>query len=309
MEKIGILYDPIFMLHNPGPDHPESAVRLEAVMEAIDSSRVERIAIKAVPASQEELLLVHDKQYVDYILALEIRDSMQLDLDTAISEHSKEAALKAAGGVIESVRWILDERIKRAFCAVRPPGHHAESDRSMGFCIFNNVALGAAYAISQGVDRVAVIDWDLHHGNGTQNAFYISDKVLYISTHQAPYYPGTGYENERGSGAGIGYNFNIPMPSGSSDADFRGAFDEIIIPELRNFIPEIIFISAGFDAHRDDPLGGLRLTTEFFGEMTRMLVDVANDHSNGRMISVLEGGYSPKALKECVALHIKELSN
>lgn len=263
--------------------------------------------ITAREATRDELLAIHTPEYVDFILGMDVKGIVQLDLDTSVSEHSREAALKAAGGTIEATRLVIEGKLRRAFCAVRPPGHHAEADRCMGFCIFNNVALGAMYALKAGLERVAIIDWDLHHGNGTQNAFYDTDRALYISLHQAPFYPGTGTESEKGEGAGLGYTINIPVVAGSSDVDFREAFDEIILPSLRNYAPQMIFISAGFDSHQDDPLGSLYLTTDYFGEMTRALRNIADQYSNGRIVSVLEGGYNFAALKECVAVHLKEL--
>jgi acetoin utilization deacetylase AcuC-like enzyme len=307
MEKLGVLYDPVFLRHETGPAHPESPMRLRAVKQALDEIDWPTEQIEARPAMREELLMIHTPEYVDFILGLDVKGIVQLDLDTAVSEHSKEAALKAAGGTIEAVKRVIDGKFRRAFCAVRPPGHHAERDRAMGFCIFNNVAIGAAYALKAGLERIAIIDWDLHHGNGTQNSFYDTDQVLYISLHQAPFYPGTGTEQEKGIGKGLGYNINIPMVAGSSDVDFRGAFDGIIMPSLRNYEPQLIMISAGFDSHRDDPLGSLYLTTEYFGEMTRALKNIADECSNGRIVSVLEGGYNFAALKECVAIHLKEL--
>jgi acetoin utilization deacetylase AcuC-like enzyme len=263
--------------------------------------------IKARPASPDELLLIHEKKYVDYILSLKVKDVMYLDIDTSVSAHSVEAALMAAGGSVEATRQVINGQIRRAFCAVRPPGHHAEADHAMGFCIFNNIAIGAAYAIKTGLNRVAIVDWDLHHGNGTQNAFYGSDQALYISLHQSPFYPGTGFENEIGAGNGVGHTINIPLSAGASDADFRRAFAEIVLPALRNYRPEMIFISAGFDAHRDDPLGNLNLTTELFGEMTRALLDIAEEFSDGRLVSVLEGGYDYISLRDSVLLHLREL--
>jgi acetoin utilization deacetylase AcuC-like enzyme len=307
MEKLGILYDPVFLRHETGPVHPESPMRLRAVKRALDEIDWETEAIASRKATREELLLIHTPEHIDFILGLNIKGIVQLDLDTSVSEYSKEAALKAAGGTIEATKRVIEGELRKAFCAVRPPGHHAEAGRAMGFCLFNNVALGAAGALGMGLERVAIIDWDLHHGNGTQSAFYDTDRVLYISLHQAPFYPGTGAEDEKGIGAGLGYTINIPMVAGSSDVDFRTAFDEIVLPSLRNYEPQIIMISAGFDAHQDDPLGSLYLTTEYFGEMTRELKKIAAQYSNGRIVSVLEGGYNFAALKECVTVHLKEL--
>jgi acetoin utilization deacetylase AcuC-like enzyme len=301
------MYDPIFLSHDPGPMHPESPLRLKAVLEAIDSVQADKVTIPAHPATRDELLLVHEKDYVERILELKVTETIQLDLDTSISEHSVEAALKAAGGTIEATRQVIDGGLRKAFCAVRPPGHHAEYDRSMGFCIFNNIAIGAAYALKKGVERIAIVDWDLHHGNGTQSAFYNTDKVLYISMHQSPYFPGTGFESEKGAGKGLGFTINIPFMAYSGDSDFRAAFDNTLVPALRNYRPEIIFISAGFDAHRDDPLGSLRLTTEYFGEMTKILRNISVEFSSGRVVSVLEGGYNPGALRDSVSAHLEKL--
>jgi acetoin utilization deacetylase AcuC-like enzyme len=308
MEKLGIIYDPVFLLHNPGPWHPESPKRLMAVREVIDSLEIPREEFHPRAATREELLLGHTPEYVDRLLNLDVTELMHLDPDTVLSPHSIEAAVRAVGGMLTAVDIIQTGEIKRIFAAVRPPGHHAEPGKAMGFCIFNNVAIGAAYALkNHGLKRIAIIDWDLHHGNGTQDFFYDTDEVLYISLHQSPYYPGTGAENESGNGKGLGYTLNLPMVPGSSDIDFRQAFDEVIMPTLSNYRPEIIFISAGFDAHRDDPLGSLYLTSEFYGEMTSYLVKASREFCDGKLISVLEGGYSLGALKESLAFHLKEL--
>lgn len=309
MEKLGILFDPIYLKHDPGPLHPESPQRLLAVEEAIKGLDFPLAAIGARPATRDELALIHTRKYIDYILNMKVTEVTYLDPDTAVGPRSQEAALKAAGGVIEAVDRIMRDELKCAFCAVRPPGHHAEPDKAMGFCIFNNIAIGAAHALSRWrLNRVAIIDWDLHHGNGTQDAFYDTDEVLYISLHQYPFYPGTGAESDKGEEKGLGFTVNIPMVPGSSDEDFRSAFQEIIIPALANYRPELLMISAGFDAHRDDPLGGLYLTSEFFGEMTSMLCEIASQYCKGRIVSVLEGGYNLQALKESVTIHLKELA-
>ncbi len=308
-EKLGIVLDPVFYMHDPGPTHPESPKRLRAVEEGIKAFDLPITPIPARPATREEICLVHSPEYVDSILNMQIDGIVQLDPDTAASTHSPEAARKAVGGVIEAIDRIMQGELKKAFCAVRPPGHHAEPDHAMGFCIFNNIAIGAAHALSRWqLERVAIIDWDLHHGNGTQDTFYDTDEVLYISLHQSPFYPGTGKEIEKGDGKGLGFNINIPMAPGSSDEDFREAFREIVIPALSNYEPQLLLISAGFDSHRDDPLGDLYLTTEYFGEMTSKLNEIAGQYCDGRVVSVLEGGYNLQILKECVTLHLKELA-
>ena len=307
-DKTRIVTDPAFLLHDTGLGHPESPDRLKAVGEAISEISEETVELEAREASRQELLLVHTPEYVERILSLNPGGLIMLDADTAFSVHTKSAALKAAGGVLEVVDKIINGDFSRAFCAVRPPGHHAEAGRAMGFCIFNNIAIGAAYALTKkDIKRVAIIDWDLHHGNGTQHIFYERDDVLYVSLHQYPHYPGSGSTDERGVGKGDGYTVNIPMTSGSTDGDYREAFTSVIIPALMEFGPQLVFISAGFDAHRDDPLGSMNLTSEFYGEMTAMIKKVADRFCDGRMISVLEGGYSLSALKESTRFHLREL--
>jgi acetoin utilization deacetylase AcuC-like enzyme len=306
--KIGIVYDPAYLKHDTGPEHPETAARLLVIEEAIKSIGDCGVKIPARPATRDELLLVHTPEYVDHILNLQINERVTLEMDTVASKDTPDAALKAVGGVLAAVDCAIEGNLSRAFCAVRPPGHHAEPEKAMGFCIFNNVAIGAAYALQKYfLNRIAIVDWDLHHGNGTQDAFYKSDQVLYISLHQSPFYPGTGTVDEIGTGPGAGFTINIPMVAGCSDQDFREAFAEIVIPALRNYKPEMLFISAGFDSHQDDPLGSLYLTSPYFGEMTRNLVEIAEEFCYGRLISVLEGGYGRKVLKESVEYHLKEL--
>lgn len=307
LNEIGVVIDPAYFKHDTGPEHPESVERLKAVQEGLDSIH-NTLPIKAREAIRDELLLVHTPEYVDKILNMNVTEIEMLDPDTAVSPGSKTAALMAVGGVLEAVKRVIDSSIGQAFCAVRPPGHHAEPGKAMGFCLFNNIAIGAAYALDHpDIDRVAILDWDLHHGNGTQNAFYDSKKALYISLHQFPFYPGTGSSLERGAGEGTGYTVNIPMPHGSGVEEYRDAFDVTVMPALEDFKPDLILISAGFDAHRDDPLGHIDLTTDYYGEMTSLLKQVALKYCKGRIVSVLEGGYNPQALKESVQIHMKEL--
>lgn len=261
-------------------------------------------------ASIDDICLVHDPLYVNSLKSLQPEENVMLDMDTPFSKHSFEAAATAVGAVIAAVKFVFERDGNRAFCAVRPPGHHAERSKAMGFCIFNNIAIGAAYAIAAGfARRVVIVDWDLHHGNGTQNAFYNKRDVFYISLHQYPYYPGSGSVSEKGTGDGEGFTLNIPMKLGGGDPDYRRAFDDIIIPAIKTYAPDLIMISAGFDAHIDDPLGGMNLTTDSFGWMTIELCLAANHLCNGRIVSVLEGGYNLKALGDSIRRHLEALAN
>jgi acetoin utilization deacetylase AcuC-like enzyme len=227
-----------------------------------------------------------------------------IDADTIVSPGSGEAALRAAGAVIAAVDAVMTGEALNAFCAVRPPGHHAERDRAMGFCLFNNVAVGAYHArAAHGIDRVAAIDFDVHHGNGTQDIFWSDPNLLYASTHQSPLYPGTGARGERG----VGNIFNVPLRAGSGTQEFRAAVEAVILPALESFAPDLVLISAGFDAHSDDPLAGLEFVAADYAWVTRQLVDLARRHCNGRIVSSLEGGYDLKALGESAAAHVGAL--
>jgi acetoin utilization deacetylase AcuC-like enzyme len=308
MSKLSVLIDPVFLLHDPGVWHPESPSRLLAVEAAINETPNVNIVSEAPQATKDDISLIHSSKYIEYIYGLSSSQTVQLDPDTVISLNSRKAALSAVGGVIAATDMVISEKGTRAFCAVRPPGHHAMPDYAMGFCIFNNIAIAAAHAISKrSINRVAIVDWDLHHGNGTEAAFYGSDRVLYISTHQFPYYPGTGGANDIGEGRGQGFNLNIPMEAGAGDEEFRSAFKDIVIPTLENFEPQLLFISAGFDAHKEDPLGGLMLSSDFYAEMTSMLRNIAVKYCDGKIVSVLEGGYNLNVLKQAVRLHLEEL--
>ena len=307
-----VFTDLAFYNHNPGRWHPESPARLDAVLEACKSVSGIQLINECRPANRKEIELIHSARYFNYISNIEVLDNepIMIDPDTGFSEGSFEAALKAVGAVIDAVKFVFSGDGNRAFCAVRPPGHHAEKDTSKGFCIFNNIAIGAAYAVVNGsAGKVAIIDWDVHHGNGTQNAFYDRSDVFYISLHQFPYYPGSGSVSEKGAGDGKGYNLNIPIRFGSSDEDYRQTFNSTILPALDDYRPELIMISAGFDTHMNDPLAGIDLSSEMYGEMTRHLTGIADKYCHGRIVSVLEGGYSMHVLKSSVTNHLKELIN
>jgi len=311
MSHTGIVYDDIFMKHETLPGHPERAERLGAILDMLDATglRDELRWIEPRDAALEDLARIHEPHYVDFVKQAVAAGERMLDIgDTCVGPHSYAAALKAAGAVLEATAAIVRGEVRNAFCPVRPPGHHACMARAMGFCLFNNVAVGARYAQAvHRLEKVLIVDWDVHHGNGTQDAFYDDDTVLYISTHQVPHWPGTGAARQTGHGRGEGYTLNIPMRPGSGDAEFRAVFQSVIEPRADAFEPDLVLVSAGFDAHAADPLSGLELSSTFFGEMTRIVKGIADRHAGGRLVSVLEGGYNLKALAESVEAHLRAL--
>ena len=308
----GFLWHELFMKHLAGYTHVESPQRVEAILKRIRKSPVAASLrfIEAEPAKIEWIERVHDPEYVKAILTLEIDDAVVLDWgDTVATKATPAAALHAAGAGVQAVRLVLGGKISSAFCCVRPPGHHAERTRAMGFCIFNNIAVAAAHLVeAEGLRRVAIVDWDVHHGNGTEHMFIDDDRVLYISLHQYPHYPGTGSAETTGSGRGQGYTINLPMGAGAGDREYLAAFRDRIIPALDEFKPEFILISAGFDAHEDDPLSGTILTTSAYRTMTVLLKVSAEKHCKGRIVSFLEGGYDIQALAESVEEHVTALA-
>ena len=293
------------LLHSAGAGHPESPLRLQTVLEALDNDRFAALdRVEAPRATREQLARVHAVQLVDLLADIVPTGGYaSLDADTMMTEHSYEAALRAAGAVCAAVDAVIDGTATRAFCAVRPPGHHATHDKAMGFCIFNSVAVGAAQALSRGIERVAIVDFDVHHGNGTQDIFWQTPNVLYASTHQSPLYPGTGASGETGAGNIV----NAPLPPGAGRAEFRAAFQQIVLPALHEQKPQLVMISAGFDAHRLDPLADLNLDGADYAWATTQLVDIADRFASGRVVSSLEGGYSPAALRESTAAHVAAL--
>ena len=293
------------LAHDPGPGHPESPARLKAVLEALDADRFAALdRVEAPRATRVQLERVHQAGLVaDVFESAPAQGYARLDPDTAMSPDSLEAALRAAGAVCAAVDAVLDDASPRAFCAVRPPGHHATPDTAMGFCLFNNVAVGAAQALARGLERVAVVDFDVHHGNGTQDIFWRDPRVLYASTHQWPLYPGTGARAETGAGNIV----NVPLPPRSAAAEFRAAFDSTILPALDAFKPQLVLVSAGFDAHRLDPLADLELEAADYAWVTERLVEIARRHAQGRVVSSLEGGYSLAALRDSAAAHVAAL--
>jgi acetoin utilization deacetylase AcuC-like enzyme len=307
--RTGLFAHPDCFEHVTPPGHPERVQRLRAVLSALDANAFSSIArFEAPPAEYEALLRAHDRVMVDEILSTTIGpgEFARIDADTTMSAGSAEAALRAAGAVTAAVDAVMARCLDNAFCAVRPPGHHAERARPMGFCLFNNIAVGALHARAvHGLERIAVIDFDVHHGNGTQDIFFHDPNLFYASTHQFPLYPGTGMPSERGVAGNI---VNVPLAPGAGSAIFRAALEQQILPALADFRPQFIFISAGFDAHEADPLASLRLHEEDFAWATHELCVIAADTCSGRVVSALEGGYDLEALAVSAAAHVNALA-
>lgn len=306
----GYVYDPIYLKHETGA-HPERPERLEAIMNALRGEGLLDILVTVHPraATVEEILYVHSQRHVDHVRQVAASGGGYLDPDTVLSSRSYDAALMAAGGTINAVDAVLEGRATDVMALVRPPGHHATVDSGMGFCLFNNVAIAARHAQkARGIGRIMIIDFDVHHGNGTQDAFYGDDTVLYLSTHQYPHYPGTGHYDETGSGKGKGYTVNIPMPAGVGDQGYKRAFDEIVAPVARRFTPEFIMVSAGYDAHWADPLAMMQLSTSGYGDLVRIIKALADDLCQGRIVVALEGGYDLRALATSVVATISVLA-
>jgi len=292
--------------HDMGYGHPERPERLRAVVAALEETEFSELVWHQAPlVEREQLLRVHPEAHIDRIeRTAPERGLAQIDGDTAMSPGSLEAARRAAGAVCTAVDLVVDGGTTNAFCAVRPPGHHAEPAQAMGFCFFNNVAVAAEHARAKhGFERVAVVDFDVHHGNGSQAAFEAEPAVMFVSAHQSPLYPGTGRATERGAGNIC----NIELPPGAGSAPFRQAFERILLPALRAFDPEFLFISAGFDAHRDDPLAQMELLADDYGWVTSELAALAAQHCDGRIVSTLEGGYDLQALADSVTAHVRAL--
>lgn len=302
MKKVGFVYDDVLLGHEPPDWHPDSPERLTSIINALKTSglRDKLISIAPRQASLEDLARIHTARYIDLIRN---SGSGEMDPDTYLSEGTLKAALYAAGAVMEAVEQCKQGVIERAFCAIRPPGHHAEADQGMGFCIFNNVAIGAHYARSIGYERVCIIDFDAHHGNGTQHIFEEDDRVFYFSTHQYPYYPETGRDEERGKGKGVGYTYNVPILAGSGNKEYLAVYLDILPGVVSRFAPDLILVSAGYDIHVRDPHANIRVSHEGIHGIVRGILSACDCP----MVFVLEGGYDLPSLSESVQITIEEM--
>ena len=308
----GLIYHPDYLKHDSGQNHPENKERLSRLVEHLEKGGLlaQLKPVEPYIASIKWLEKVHAPEYIKMVEEVCERGGAMLDPDTQVGAESYGIALLAAGGVMAAVDAVMGNEVKNAFCAVRPPGHHAERDKAMGFCIFNNVAVACRYAQSKyGIKKAMIIDWDVHHGNGTQNTFWTDPSVFYISVHQFPFYPGSGSENEVGEGEGEGFTFNLPMCAGSGDVEYIEAFENILYPLASKFDPDFLFISAGFDGHKDDPLAQIDLSEVGYSRMTQVVTTLAAECCEGRLVSVLEGGYNSLSMASSVEEHILVLMN
>ena len=311
-EKTGYLYDEIYLDHDTGGYHPERPERLTAIQLVVKNTGLagKLSRFNAAEADVDTVALVHDRGYVEQVKReCEAGYGNLSTGDTTICPLSYTIALKAAGGVLGVVDAVMGGKAKNGFCAVRPPGHHASQRRGMGFCVFNNIAIAARYAQKKyGLERVLIADWDVHHGNGTQDIFYADPTVFFMSTHQYPWYPGTGHYTETGEGRGKGFTMNRPFPAGAGNTEIVGAFRNDFLTAARTFKPELTLVSAGFDSRVGDPLGYLQIDDQGFRELTRIMIEISSISGNGRLISILEGGYSLEGLGAAVSAHLDELS-
>ncbi len=311
MKRTGIVRDERYIDHITDDYHPENPNRLRAIYAMLQRGDMEGqfTEIPPRPATREELEMVHLPSYIDLIASTAGQPSRRLDPDTVASPKSYEVARLAVGGVLEAIEAVLQGKINNAFALVRPPGHHAETDRAMGFCIFNNIAVGAKYVMKMhGMERILIIDWDVHHGNGTQNTFYEDPEVLYLSTHRyGLFYPGTGAPAEVGSGKGEGYTVNVPISPGSGDAEYGNVFLHILKPIALSYEPQLILVSAGFDTYYRDPLGGMEMTERGYARLTNIIMDMAERTCGGKIVITLEGGYDLDGLATSVKGVLREL--
>jgi acetoin utilization deacetylase AcuC-like enzyme len=307
MPGTGIAFDASMKQHDPGPGHPEQPARLSAAMSRLPSL----VEISKRRASDDDLALAHTREYIQLVEREVAQNRSQLSTgDTSISSESAACARLAAGCALSAVDAVFSKQVSNAFCVVRPPGHHASAARGMGFCLFNSVAIAARHAQhAHKAERVLIADWDVHHGNGTQDIFYADGSVLFFSTHQSPWYPGTGARGETGLGAGAGKTINCPLPAGSGQAEVLTAFRELLVPAAAAFHPDLILLSAGFDSRVHDPLGQFLLTDDDFRDLTLLMLELADRHCAGRLVSVLEGGYSLEGLARASEAHVMALTS
>ena len=304
--KTGLITSDTYQNHNTGDGHPEKIDRVTAVIDNFKKLDNKNLIWKKPSKFDRSLLeITHNSDYINFVESSFPKKGLSfLDGDTIVSPGSKEATSDAVGSIITAIDGVQNNEFKNAFCAVRPPGHHAEKNKAMGFCIYNNVAVGANYLIDKyKLNKIAIIDFDVHHGNGTQDIFYDDEKVLYISTHQFPYYPGSGTEQEKGKHNNI---FNIPLPAGTTSEEYLSAY-EYVLKKIDEFKPEFILLSAGFDAHKDDPLAQFQLESKDFYEITKRTLESSKLYCNGKVVSILEGGYDLLALQESTEMHVKAL--
>lgn len=309
MNKTGIIKNSLYFKHGEGLRHPESPERLKAIYEMLENPDMswKFTEIEARYAEKEELEAVHSASYIDLIAQTKGEHRTILDSDTIATAETYDAARLAAGGVIAAIDSVVSKETNNAFALVRPPGHHATANDAAGFCIFNNIAIGAKHAMARwGMKRILIVDWDVHHGNGTQGSFYKEDSVLYFSTHQSPEYPWSGSLNESGEGRGLGYTINVPMKVGADDALYVRVFEDILVPVARSYRPELILISAGFDPYLGDPIGGMKMSVEGFACLARIVLDLADEFCDGRVVAVLEGGYNIQGLTRSVRAVLME---
>lgn len=311
MRKTAIFRNGLFQEHDPGFDNLDSPERVATLFLALDELAEKNLLIEPsiTKASRETLLLNHSPEQIDKAAATAGKIFSVLDQDTFTSPKSYEAACLAAGALVDGIDLLMNRKIDNGLALVRPPGHHAEKDRSMGFCIFNNVAVAAHHALKRhGLKKVMIVDWDVHHGNGTQNSFYHTDEVLFVSIHESPLYPGTGSHLETGGGGGEGYTLNIPLPGGQGDLEYANIFNTLILPVGHQYQPEVILVSAGFDGYHGDGVSSMRLTHQGFGYMAKVLVELAEEICKGRILFTLEGGYNPAGLREGVFAVLSQLA-
>ena len=310
MFKTGIVRDTRYIEHRTGDFHPESHRRLEVIYEMLNDPDMtdKYIDVPVREATEEELLYIHSKDYIDLVAATAGKPSSFLDADTQTSPGSYQAALLAAGGLCNAINMVNNGELDNAFALVRPPGHHAERNRGMGFCLFNNVAIGAIYAQKKlGLNRILITDWDLHHGNSTQHSFENDPSILYFSTHQYPFYPGSGSFNETGRGNGEGFTVNVPLSTGYGDAEYIAIYQQILQPIALEFKPDLVLASVGFDIYEGDPLGGMSVTPDGFAGLTRTFMEIARSNCDGKLVLTLEGGYNLQGLRDSVKAVLKEL--